>query len=90
MARPQKQSNDPQLSIEIFEETEAKPPQKGPKFIDVLKDLLNSKEDAPKEFTSIDLFSGCGGMTKGFEYAGVRSIFASDIDENCEKTFTRN
>ena len=23
MARPQKQSNDPQLSIEIFEETEA-------------------------------------------------------------------
>lgn len=90
MARPQKQSNDPQLSIEIFEETEAKPPQKGPKFTDVLKDLLNSKEDAPKEFTSIDLFSGCGGMTKGFEYAGVRSIFASDIDENCEKTFTRN
>lgn len=40
--------------------------------------------------TSIDLFSGCGGLTKGFSMVGVRSIFASDIDENCEKTFTRN
>lgn len=40
--------------------------------------------------TSIDLFSGCGGLTKGFSMAGIRSIFASDIDENCEKTFNRN
>ena len=40
--------------------------------------------------TSIDLFSGCGGLTKGFSMAGIRSIFASDIDENCEKTFRRN
>ena len=40
--------------------------------------------------TSIDLFSGCGGLTKGFSMVGVRSIFANDIDENCEKTFTRN
>ena len=40
--------------------------------------------------TSIDLFSGCGGLTKGFSMAGIRSIFASDIDENCEKTFIRN
>ncbi len=40
--------------------------------------------------TSFDLFSGCGGLTKGFSMAGVRSIFASDIDENCRKTFTTN
>lgn len=40
--------------------------------------------------TSIDLFSGCGGLTKGFQMAGITSIFASDIDENCEKTFNRN
>ena len=39
---------------------------------------------------SIDLFSGCGGMTLGFQWAGVHSILASDIDENCEKTFRRN
>ena len=29
-------------------------------------------------------------MTLGFRNAGVRSIFASDIDENCERTFARN
>lgn len=39
---------------------------------------------------SIDLFSGCGGMSLGFKMAGVQSIFASDIDENCEKTFRYN
>jgi len=39
---------------------------------------------------SIDLFSGCGGMTLGFGMAGFSSILASDIDENCEKTFATN
>lgn len=39
---------------------------------------------------SIDLFSGCGGMTLGFAWAGFNSVLASDIDENCEKTFQRN
>ncbi len=39
---------------------------------------------------SIDLFSGCGGMSLGFKMAGFHSILASDIDENCEKTFTYN
>ncbi len=39
---------------------------------------------------SIDLFSGCGGMTLGFKWAGFNSVLASDIDENCKKTFTRN
>lgn len=39
---------------------------------------------------SIDLFSGCGGMTLGFGWAGYNSVLASDIDENCEKTFATN
>lgn len=43
-----------------------------------------------KQYTSIDLFSGCGGMSLGFQMAGIHSILASDIDENCEKTFRRN
>ena len=34
---------------------------------------------------SIDLFSGCGGMTLGFGWAGFNSVLASDIDENCKK-----
>ena len=39
---------------------------------------------------TIDLFSGCGGLSLGFQNAGFESILASDIDENCEKTFNRN
>src|SRR5690606_38805325 len=39
---------------------------------------------------TIDLFSGCGGMTLGYKWAGFNSILASDIDENCEKTFATN
>jgi DNA (cytosine-5)-methyltransferase 1 len=43
-----------------------------------------------QQLTSIDLFSGCGGMTLGFGKAGFTSVLASDIDENCEKTFATN
>ncbi len=43
-----------------------------------------------QKYTSIDLFSGCGGLSLGFKMAGVHSILASDIDENCKKTFVRN
>jgi DNA (cytosine-5)-methyltransferase 1 len=38
----------------------------------------------------IDLFCGCGGMSLGFERAGFKTILAIDIDENCEKTYTKN
>lgn len=59
-----------------------------------LQQVINSVDHnfhyADNALTSIDLFSGCGGLTKGFSMAGIRSIFASDIDENCEKTFNRN
>jgi len=39
---------------------------------------------------TIDLFSGCGGLSLGFKKAGFQSIFATDIDENCLLTFTKN
>lgn len=39
---------------------------------------------------TIDLFSGCGGMSLGFKWAGFKTALASDIDENCEKTFKAN
>lgn len=41
-------------------------------------------------YTSIDLFSGCGGLTKGLSMVGIKSILGSDIDENVAKTFSRN
>jgi len=43
-----------------------------------------------KSLNTIDLFSGCGGMSLGFKWAGFNTLLASDIDENCEKTFTYN
>lgn len=57
---------------------------------DVINGLQNHTEYPQNALTSIDLFSGCGGLTKGFSMAGIRSIFASDIDENAAKTFQRN
>lgn len=65
------------------------PEQQSKRLSDVLEQLIDGEVQATS-YTSIDLFSGCGGITKGFELAGIKSIFASDIDENCEKTFTRN
>lgn len=59
------------------------------RLTDVFKHLSSNKSIEYK-YTSIDLFSGCGGLTKGFELAGIKSILASDVDENCEKTFKRN
>lgn len=59
-------------------------------YEEVIQRLLNNPKTTTSNYTSIDLFSGCGGLTKGFSLAGVKSIFASDIDENCEKTFNRN
>ncbi|TYB79202.1 DNA cytosine methyltransferase [Bizionia myxarmorum] len=38
----------------------------------------------------VDLFSGCGGLALGFKWAGFETVFASDVDENCEKTYTHN
>lgn len=57
---------------------------------DIIGRLHNHVEYPHDALTSIDLFSGCGGLTKGFSMAGIKSIFASDIDENAAKTFRRN
>ena len=38
----------------------------------------------------VDLFSGCGGLALGFKWAGFKTLLASDVDENCEKTYSYN
>lgn len=38
----------------------------------------------------IDLFCGCGGLSLGFEQAGFKPIFASDIDPICVSTYLYN
>lgn len=42
------------------------------------------------EFTTIDLFSGAGGMAEGFRKAGYRTLVATDYDEMAAKTFRHN
>lgn len=38
----------------------------------------------------VDLFSGCGGMSLGFELAGFESLAAADIDPHGNQTFVQN
>lgn len=38
----------------------------------------------------VDLFSGCGGLALGFEWAGWSSILGSDIDNYALETFANN
>lgn len=40
--------------------------------------------------TFIDLFSGCGGMSLGFDMAGFKSVFACDFWQPACKTFKHN
>jgi DNA (cytosine-5)-methyltransferase 1 len=43
------------------------------------------------QFTLMDLFAGCGGMTRGFEDTGAfRSIFAVEWDNAAAETYRRN
>lgn len=37
-----------------------------------------------------DFFAGCGGTSKGFETAGMQTVFAVDNDTYAAKTFVRN
>lgn len=43
-----------------------------------------------KTFNSIDLFSGCGGLTLGLKRAGFNTVAAIEIDDFATKTFKLN
>src|SRR5699024_2300781 len=38
----------------------------------------------------VDLFSGCGGLSFGFEQAGFESVLGVDVDAPALKTFAKN
>lgn len=43
-----------------------------------------------KKYKAIDLFSGAGGMSLGFQNAGFEILLAMDNDSHCSKTYKRN
>ena len=43
-----------------------------------------------EKYNVLDLFAGCGGLSKGFEHAGFSIIAANDILEHASRTFIRN
>ena len=38
----------------------------------------------------VSLFSGCGGMDKGFEQAGFHRVWANDFDKDAQAVFQLN
>lgn len=45
---------------------------------------------ARKKYTVLDLFCGCGGISKGFELADYKIIGGIDFNEDATKTFQHN
>ena len=41
-------------------------------------------------YTLIDLFAGCGGMTRGFVDRALRAVFAVELDRDAAATYRRN
>ena len=45
---------------------------------------------AKKQYNIIDLFCGCGGLSKGFEGAGYKTLLGVDIEQSALNTFEKN
>jgi DNA (cytosine-5)-methyltransferase 1 len=56
-------------------------------WIDIIDTWENPKKS---KLTFVDLFSGAGGITKGFELAGLQGICGLDWFEAAGKTYRRN
>lgn len=54
--------------------------------------IENSQEHAVTEISPrlVSLFSGCGGMDKGFEMAGYHRVWANDFDKDAQAVFRLN
>lgn len=50
----------------------------------------SAKTKQKSDFTFIDLFAGIGGTRIGFERAGGKSVFSSEWDKYCQKTYQSN
>ena len=45
---------------------------------------------ADKKYNVVDLFCGCGGLSKGFEEAGYNILVGVDFEQSALNTFSYN
>ena len=57
--------------------------------IGIAEESIGSKK-IKHGFNTIDLFAGVGGIRKGFEKAGFKTVFANDFEPKCKETYDLN
>lgn len=63
-------------------------------YVEDVIEVIKSKEADNKVFSDapklVSLFSGCGGMDKGFHDAGFERVWANDFDKDAQAVFRLN
>ena len=56
----------------------------------MIKKMKRQRKTMEKEFRTIDLFAGVGGIRLGFEKAGFKTAYANDFNKFCKNTYDAN
>src|SRR3989338_8620635 len=56
----------------------------------VIKIIRDLEGQTKKQFSTLDLFAGIGGLRLGFEKAGFKTVFSNDFDKQCKITYDLN
>ncbi|MBI19022.1 MAG: hypothetical protein CMB73_00410, partial [Euryarchaeota archaeon] len=61
-----------------------------PGFISWVFPLDNMGRRKSPSLSSVDLFAGCGGLTRGLESAGFETVAFNEINKNAAESFKLN